>query len=66
MFRNRAARTAGFAGLIRSTRRFALQHQKEMLRDKAARRKLVYLFISFNVFILEAIGHFDRGTFGIN
>jgi hypothetical protein len=54
MFRNRVARTAGFAGLIRSTRRFALRHQKEMLQHKTARRKLVYLFISFNVFIPEA------------
>jgi hypothetical protein len=64
LFRNRAARTAGFAGLIRSTRRFALQRQKEILQDKTARRKLVYLFISFNVFILEAVGHFDGETFG--
>ncbi|MFT6948325.1 MAG: hypothetical protein ACJARP_002758 [Vicingaceae bacterium] len=66
MFRNRVARTAGFAGLIRSTRRFALRHQKEMLQHKTARTKLVNLFVRFNVFILEAVGHFDGGTFGIN
>jgi hypothetical protein len=54
MFSNRVERIAGFAGLIRSTQRFAVQHQKEILQQKTAGRKLVYLFIRFNVFIPEA------------